>query len=89
LHGLPVSDPTTVAEFLFQQFTKINNVSNEAIWAGTTFGKVSGGFSSLRLHSRKPTLVDSQVLGNSTVHQALALSLTPINIMALTNPRSL
>jgi hypothetical protein len=38
LHGLPVSDPTPVAEFLFQQITKINKLSNAVVWAATTYG---------------------------------------------------
>ena len=40
------------------------------------------------LHPANLTIVDSQVLGNSTAQQALALSLAHRTIMALTNPRS-
>jgi len=41
LHGLPVFDPTPVAEFLFQEITKINKLSNAVVWAANTYGKVS------------------------------------------------
>jgi hypothetical protein len=88
LHDLPVSVPAPVAEFLFQQITKIHELSNEALLAASTYGKVSDCFGGVMLHPVNPTIVDSHVLGNSTAQQALILSLAHRTIMALTNLRS-
>jgi hypothetical protein len=66
LHDLPVSDPAPVAEFLFQQITKIHELSNEALLAASTYGKVSDCFGGVMLHSAKTKIEGLQVLVNST-----------------------